>query len=82
MGDEGAVAGGLPLGRLDDRLDGQVVALREGVVPLVVGRDGHDRARPVLHQHVVGDPDRPPRVVDRVADEAAREDAGLLAVRG
>ena len=30
---------------------------REREVPLVVGRDGHDRARTVAHQDVVGDVD-------------------------
>ena len=34
--------------------------------------------RAVLHQHVVGDPDRDPRLGRRVGGEEAGEDAGLL----
>ena len=43
-----------------------------------MGRDGHDRAGAVVHQHVVGDPHRDPLVVDRVDDVVAREDTDLL----
>ncbi len=68
----------LAVGRDDDGLDGQLEALRERVVALVVGGHGHDRAGAVLHEHVVGDPDREPVVVDRVRDEAPGGDAGLL----
>ena len=39
---------------------------------------GHDRARAVLDEHVVGDPDRDALAVHRVDDEAAGEDAVLL----
>ena len=42
--------------------------------------DGHDRARPVLHEHVVGDVHRDPLTVDRVDDVTAEEHAGLLAL--
>ena len=43
---------------VDHLADRKVERLRELAVALVVGRDGHDRAGPVLHQHVVGDVDR------------------------
>ncbi len=56
---------------------GQVERLRELEVSLVVRGHGHDRARAVVHQHVVGDPDRQPRVVDRVGRVEAGEHAGL-----
>ncbi len=63
---------------VDHRPNRQVVALGELTVALVVRRHGHDRARPVVHQDVVGDPDRYPLVVDRVHDEVAGEDAVLV----
>ena len=47
-------------------------------VALVVRRDGHDRACAMLHQHVVGDPDRDLLAVDGVDRVAAGEDAVLL----
>jgi hypothetical protein len=47
------VAGAGPVGALDDAADRQVEGLREGEVALVVAGHRHDRARPVLHQHVV-----------------------------
>ena len=43
--------------RGDDRADGDAVGLGELEVAGVVGRDAHDRARAVVHQDVVGDPD-------------------------
>ena len=49
-------------------------------VALVVGGHGHDRARAVAGQHVVGDEDRDPLAVDRVDRVGAERDAGLLAV--
>ena len=54
------------------------VALCECVVALVVRRHGHDRARAVSHQHVVGHPDRDGLTVDRVDRETPREDPVLL----
>ena len=63
---------------VDHRPDRQVVALGELAVALVVRRDGHDRAGSVVHQHVVGDPDRDPLVVDRVDDVVAGEETDLL----
>ena len=67
-----------PVGGLDDLADLEPVALGEGEVALVVRGHGHDRARPVLHQHVVGDPDRDSLVVDRIQDVASREHSVLL----
>ena len=79
-----AVAGvGLGLDVLaagDDLADGQAELARELVVARVVGGDGHDRAGPVLHEHVVGHVHGQALAVDRVDDVAAQEDAGLLAV--
>ena len=43
---------------VDHFADREVERLRELAVALVVGRDGHNRAGPVLHQHIVGDVDR------------------------
>ena len=63
---------------LDHRPNRQPVCLCELAVALVVRGHGHDRARPVVHQHVVGDPDRDPLVVDRVHHVVAGEDAVLV----
>ena len=46
------------VGALDERHDGQVEMLGEGIVARVVGRNGHDGARSVACQHVFGNPDR------------------------
>ena len=78
MRDVGHVVVDRAVGGLDDRNHRQVEPLREGVVALVVGGDGHDRAGAVVHQDVVGDPDRDPRLVDRVRREEAGEDTRLL----
>ena len=43
---------------------------------------GHDRAGAVVHQDVVGDPDREALAVDRVRRVMAGEDAGLLRLGG
>ena len=64
---------------LDDR---QPERRRELAVALVVRRDGHDRAGAVVHQDVVGDPDREPLAVDGVRRVVAGEDAGLLRLGG
>ncbi len=71
----------LVAGRGDDAPDRQAVLHGERVVPLVVGRDGHDRAGAVAGQDVVGDPDRDPLAVDRVDRVGADRDPGLLALR-
>jgi hypothetical protein len=44
----------------------------------VVGRHGHDGARAVADQHVVGDPDRDRLAVDRVDRVRTGEHARLL----
>ena len=54
--------------------------VREQEVALVVGGHGHDRARAVAGQHVVGDEDRDPLAVDGVDGVGTERDAGLLAV--
>ena len=64
----------------DDAADRQVELRGEVEVALVVAGDGHDRARAVLHQHVVGDVHRDPLAVDRVDDRAAQRHAGLRAL--
>ena len=63
---------------VDHRHDGDVEALRERSVALVVRGHRHDRACPVVHQHVVGNPDRNQLVGHGVRCVEAREDAGLL----
>ncbi len=64
----------------DHAPDLQPVLAGELEVARVVARDGHDRARAVLHQHVVGDPHGDPLAVDRVDDGAAQRHARLLAL--
>ena len=66
--------------RRDDLDDREAEALRESEVTLVVRGDGHDRSGPVVHQDVVGDPDRDAFVIHRVRRVEAGEDAGLLLV--
>ena len=80
LGDERLVGGDVgAVRRRDDLPDRELVAAGELEVALVVGGHGHDRAGPVLHQHVVGDEHRDPLAVDGVDDGAAEPDAGLLA---
>ena len=45
------------VGRGDDRPDGDAIGFGELEVAGVVGRNPHDRARAVVHQNVIGDPD-------------------------
>ena len=73
----------LAVGRRDDlaRSAGSNFS-REREVALVVRGHGHDRAGAVVHQHVVGDPDRDALVVHRVDGVEAGEDAGLLLAGG
>ena len=54
------------LGTGDDAPDRQPEPAGKRVVALVVGGHGHDRARAVAGQDVVGDPDRDALAVDRV----------------
>ena len=65
---------------LDHAPDLQAEFGGERVVAIVVTGDGHDRAGPVLHQHVVGDEHRDALAVDRIDDRAPQRDAGLLAL--
>ena len=65
-------------GRADHARDGQVELARELEVALVVRRHGHDRTGPVAHEHVVGDEDRDPLVVDGIDRERAGEDPRLV----
>ena len=60
--------------------DREVERLREVVVALVVRRHGHDRAGPVLHQHVVRDEHRDLLAGDRVRHRAPERHAGLRLV--
>ena len=71
----------LAVGGRDDLHDRQAEPLREREVALVVRGHGHDRAGAVVHQHVVGDPDRDPLVVHGVDGVEAGEDARLLLAR-
>ncbi len=59
--------------------DGQAKAAGELEVALVVGRHGHDRARAVASQHIVGDPDRDLLAGGRIDGVSAGKDAGLFA---
>ena len=68
-------------GRVDHRAHRKVVLPGELEVPLVVGRDRHDRARAVLHQHEVGHVDGDLLLGERVDAVRAGEDALLLHVR-
>ncbi|OUD85750.1 hypothetical protein BC477_15185 [Clavibacter michiganensis subsp. michiganensis] len=65
---------------VDDDPHRQVEGAREVEVALVVRGDGHDGARAVVGEHVVGGPDGDPLAVDRVDRRAAERDAGLRAV--
>jgi hypothetical protein len=67
-----------PSSRLHDLANREVERLREVEVALVVRGHGHDRARPVVGEHVVGDVDGQPLAVHGVDRVQAREDAGLL----
>ena len=77
---------GQPVGRerrlgvlgLNDDLDREAVLLREFKIALVVRRDGHHRPGAVLHQGIVGHPQRHLLAADRVRDKAAGEDALFL----
>ena len=66
------------LGRLDRTHDGQPVGDGEVPVPLVLRGHGHDRPRPVAHEHVLGQVDGDGLAVEGVGHGAAGEDAPLL----
>ncbi len=63
---------------LDDLPDLEAVALGESEVAFVVRGHRHDRAGSVLHQDVIGHPDRDALVIDRVHDVAPGEHTVLL----
>ena len=69
------------LGVVEDGNDLEAVFGGELEVALVVRGDGHDRARPVGHEHVVGDPDGDALAVEGVEGVGAGEHARLLALR-
>mmetsp|Transcript_1213 Transcript_1213/g.2220 ORF Transcript_1213/g.2220 Transcript_1213/m.2220 type:complete len:576 (+) Transcript_1213:1033-2760(+) len=82
-GREGRLVHGRPALALARRrghhlLDGEAEGPGEGEVPLVVGGHGHDRARPVGPQHVVGHPDGHLLPRERVHGRGARGHARLL----
>ncbi len=72
----------LAVARPDDMPDRQPVRLREREVARVVRGDGHDRARAVVGQDVVGDEDGQALAVHRVDGVQARVDAGLVLAGG
>src|SRR5688500_740910 len=78
MGDEGAAVPWFAVRGPHDLPDLDPVALRKRVVAFVVRGHGHDRARAVLHQDVVRDPDRNRLAVDGIDRMSAGEDAVLL----
>ncbi|OQC23896.1 MAG: hypothetical protein BWX70_02725 [Verrucomicrobia bacterium ADurb.Bin070] len=76
-----AGGGGLGRVRLDDADDRDPEFLSKFKVARVVGRHGHDRARAVADQHVVGDPDGDLSAGHRIDRIRAGEDTGLLGVQ-
>ena len=64
--------------RSDHADNGKTVAAGELEVAVVVAGHGHDGAGAVLHQDVVGDPDRNGLAGSGVDGVAAGEDTGLL----
>ena len=68
----------LAVRRPHDLADRELERRREVEVALVVRRHGHDRARPVVRQDVVGDVDRQPLAVHGIDRVEAGEDARLL----
>ena len=72
--------GDLTARRLDHQLDRQTKFFGKLKVALVMARHGHNRAGAVAHHHIVGNPDRNLRPVDRVDRITAGENATLLLV--
>ena len=72
--------GGLLTLQRHDADDRQPVPGGKGEVPRIVTGHRHDGAGPVLHQHIVGDPDRHRRASGGVGGVAPREHAALLLV--
>ena len=79
----GAVRGlrRLTISITDDRFHGQRVLASKLPVPFVMRRHGHDRARAIVHQHVVGDPHGNGLAGQRVRGAQARIHAELLGLR-
>ncbi len=63
---------------LDHGNDGQAELESKGEVTLIVRGHPHDRAGPIPHHHVVGDPDRDAGAVHRIDGVGTGEDARLL----
>ena len=78
----GPRAAGEVLRRLHGADHGQLEALGELVVALVLRGHGHDRAGPVAGEHVVGGEHRQLAAVHRIRRGQAREHAGLDPVLG
>ncbi len=55
----------------------QPVFARKLEVALIMGRNRHDRAGAVAHEHIVRNPDRYPLAIDRVHGVTACEDPRL-----
>ena len=62
----------------DDLPYRQRVLLGELEIAFVVCRDAHHRARAVVHQHVVGDPNRQQFTVEGIDSQLAGVDAQLF----
>ncbi|OQB56444.1 MAG: hypothetical protein BWX98_01829 [Candidatus Aminicenantes bacterium ADurb.Bin147] len=65
-------------GRDDDLADRQAVFPGEIEIAAVMGRNGHDRSRPVLHQDVIGQPNRDGFARERIDGGDAGVHAFLL----
>ncbi len=63
---------------LHDPADFQAKLLREREVPFIMSGNRHDRAGPVTHEHIVGDPNRNPFVIDRIDGVTAGKDPRLF----
>ena len=70
------------IGSFNHPLDWQIEGLGEFVIAQVVAGDSHDRSRPVLHQHIIGDEDGDLLAVDRIGHRAAGCNTGLGSIFG
>ena len=68
------------VGTLDERHDGQAEMAGKGIVAAVVGRHGHDGARAISGQHILGNPDGDGLAGEGVDGIRTREHARHLAV--
>ena len=64
--------------RRNDHANRQVILLGKGKIALIVCRHRHNGAGAVSHEHVVGDPNRNPFVIDWIDGIRAGENAGFL----